>query len=149
MSAVIKDNLQTSKERDLKYCKHSKNNVDRRNLVIDSQSSRSTRINKGALNENARERVLGGIPQTVPEGTPLIQLLKFLNEEQLYALNQRICETYMSELSEKRMKESGLLIIDETKGSNLRRQEYTATTSVEKSTLQHRPNRYKFADKQN
>lgn len=49
-------------------------------MVIDSQISKSTRVNKGAMNSNTRERVLGGIPLTIPEGTPLIQLLKFLSE---------------------------------------------------------------------
>jgi len=65
------------------------------------------------MNASGRERVFGGgNPPVVPEGTPMVSLLKLLNEEQLYRLNVRICEHYYKELTDRIYKEGGFAITD-------------------------------------
>ena len=75
--------------------------------------SKSTTVGKSTINKQAINRLFGGIPQTFPEGTPLIQLLDLLNEQQLYELNQKICKEYYKTLTDKHLMQEGKIIIDD------------------------------------
>lgn len=94
MNNVIKDNLNASKDRELRFLMRSNNNADRDLTLLETRTSKSTKVSKSMMNSWVREKIFGGIPSHMPEGTPLIQLLKLLNEDQLYQLNQKICKTY-------------------------------------------------------
>ena len=94
MNNVIKENLNAAKERDIKFCMRSNNIIDRNPSLLETETSKSTKVSKSTMNSWVREKIFGGIPPYMPEGTPLIQLLRLLSEDQLYSLNQKICKTY-------------------------------------------------------
>ena len=49
--------------------------------VLDAKTSESTKVVKGALDASAKKKIFGGTQLSVPEGTPMLSLLKLLNEE--------------------------------------------------------------------
>ena len=55
-------------------------------------------MKKSLKNKRTVDRLFGGMPLTIPEGTPMIHLLSTLDEEQLYNLNMKICKIYEKNL---------------------------------------------------
>ena len=78
----------------LRKAKNSTRQIFTKPMISDMIVSRSTSVCKSTINKQTKDRLFGGIPLYYPEGTPLIQLLELLSEEQLYRLNQKICNLY-------------------------------------------------------
>ena len=70
----------------LQKAKEASRKLFRKPLISDMLVSRSTSVKKGK-DKRTVDRLFGGIPLTIPEGTPMIHLLSTLDEEQLYKLN--------------------------------------------------------------
>ena len=79
--------------------------MPRKSIILDTKVSNSTTISKNSIYAQTKDKIFGGYQLQLPEGTPLIDLLKILNEEQLYRLNLKICEKYYKELQLRAQKE--------------------------------------------
>ena len=82
----------------LKKAKEDSRKFFKKPLISDMLVSRSTQVKKSLKNKRTVDRLFGGMPLTIPEGTPMIHLLSTLDEEQLYNLNMKICKIYEKNL---------------------------------------------------
>ena len=118
-------------------------------LISKMMVSKSTTVGKSTINTQTKNRLFGGIPQSFPEGTPMIQLLDLLNEQQLYELNHKICKEYHRSLTEKHLQQEGKIIIDDE--PRIRRKRPTirsnAVPSYEGPPLQRKSGRFTFKDR--
>ena len=64
----------------LKNAKEASRKLFQKPLISDMLVSRSISVNK-MKNKSKVEKLFGGIPQMIPEGTPMIHLLSTLNEQ--------------------------------------------------------------------
>ena len=105
-------------------------------------------MTKSTINAMTMQKLFGGIPLTFPEGTPLIQMLDLLNEQQLYRLNLKICSLYHKNLAAKHNRDDKKLVIDTD--PRIRKYRPTISESFEPPhqgpPLQRKPGRYKFKD---
>ena len=79
MKAVIKDGLYEARERDVKYSLRT--DMPRKKTVLDTKVSNSTTVSKSSVYSQTKDKIFGGQQLKLPEGTPLIDLLKLLNED--------------------------------------------------------------------
>ena len=89
--------------RALEQAKAATQRLFQKPLISDVMVSRSTSVKKSSNTRQTKERLFGGIESAIPEGTPLIQLLGVLDEEQLYKLNQKLCSLYQKNLTQQHL----------------------------------------------
>ena len=78
-SATVKDSHKVACESDIRYAIRAK--APRKAHVLDVKPSKSIRVSKSSIYAQTQERLFGGMPFELPSGTPLIHMLKLLNEE--------------------------------------------------------------------
>ena len=118
-------------------------------MLSDMLVSRSTSVVKGVNDSKTKNRLFGGLPVKIPEGTPLIELLDLLDEEQLYKLNDKIVKTYHKFLTEKHLGHENKTIIDNDPRIRKRRPTVTDNNKLpfEGPPLQKKAGHFKFKDK--
>ena len=68
-------------------------------LVISVRNSKSMGVAKSTVNASTKRRLFGPEGVKVPEGTPSIHLLQFLDEKHLFEVNQKIVALYQKEIT--------------------------------------------------